>query len=68
MVFSCTAIGAMWMVPVTLRPDRARSGTIFASTGAATKVKTTGMSVTCLRGSASPRGPTSARVCGVPQL
>ena len=42
------AVGATCMTPVTLRPGDCMSGTIFASTGPATRVNTTGMSVMCV--------------------
>ena len=64
----CVSVGATWKTPVTLRFGFLRSGTILASTGAATRVNTTGMSVMCLARSTASKGPTTPSVTEVPQV
>jgi hypothetical protein len=41
----CASVGTTCVTPVTLRRDERSSATILACTGAATSVKTTGMSL-----------------------
>jgi hypothetical protein len=54
------------VTPVTLRPEAFGSCTILASAGAATSVKTTGMSVMCCPGTTASYGPTTPSVTDVP--
>lgn len=67
MALNWASMGATLKTPVTLRFDDCRSGTIFAATGAATIVNTTGMSrMYC--GSALSCLPTTPSVTEVPHV
>lgn len=56
----CASVGTTCVTPVTLRLDERSSGTIFACTGAATRVKTTGMSLMYGALLAASCGPTTS--------